>query len=154
MLCAANKNRTLAAWTIRLGRSPCPSDRPYGFTLGSAFPGLKNKRREREREREPHYLLIAFYVLKSFFFLCREKKKIICLLMGCQICFANLLKGYRCPYGEVFSSESMRSLFAGQFTAAPLEKLISPFAKWKAGPRPAVNDARGEGGPAPAPRTY
>lgn len=153
MLCAANKNRTLAAWTIRLGRSPCPSDRPYGFTLGSAFPGLKNKRRERERARAP-LLINSLLCSKKFLFLVRREKKIICLLMGCQICFANLLKGYRCPYGEVFSSESMRSLFAGQFTAAPLEKLISPFAKWKAGPRPAVNDARGEGGPAPAPRTY
>lgn len=153
MLCAANKNRTLAAWTIRLGRSPCPSDRPYGFTLGSAFPGLKNKRRERERARAP-LLINSLLCSKKFLFLVQREKKIICLLMGCQICFANLLKGYRCPYGEVFSSESMRSLFAGQFTAAPLEKLISPFAKWKAGPRPAVNDVCGEGGPAPAPRTY
>lgn len=74
MLCAANKNRTLAAWTIRLGRSPCPSDRPYGFTLGSAFPGLKNKRRERERARAP-LLINSLLCSKKFLFLVRREKK-------------------------------------------------------------------------------
>lgn len=43
---------------------------------------------------KPHYWLIAFCVLKVSFS-CVEKK-IICLLMGCQICFPNLLKGHHC----------------------------------------------------------